>query len=533
MTATGKPAVPTRRTLLETIGLAGGSAVLYQAMTALGHAQESSFRAPPDFAGRPSNASIVILGAGLAGLVAAYELKRAGWQVRLLEFQDRPGGRNWTVRGGDRVEELGGFTQNVAFDQGQYFNPGPWRIPHHHHAVMHYCRKLGVALEPFVQVNHNAFLHNPRAFDGKPQRFREVQADFHGSIAELLAKAARAGALDQEVTSADRDILLAALRGWGALDADYAYRESLLTARRRGYAKPPGGGADAAPRASQPLARDALLRSGLWGSLAIGMLSDFQMTMFQPVGGMDRIGRAFAADLGPAITLNAQVMEIRQDSSGVAITWRDRASGRVEVARAGWCLCTLPLTVLGQMETLQVGNAMRAGIDALPYDAAAKVGLQFKRRFWEEDEAIFGGISYTAQSISQISYPANGMNQGGKGVLLAAYPYGGPAAFALSGMSPAERIERALEEGSRVHPQYRAEFETGFSVGWHRVPWILGCAATWTDDLRRQHYAALAAIDGRVALAGDHVSYLPAWQEGAVESGLDAAHRLHRRALGG
>ena len=523
----------TRRELLTMIGLSAGGAALYQAMTALGHAQESSFRAPPVLSGRPENASIVILGAGLAGMAAAYELRRAGWQVQVLEYQQRAGGRCWTVRGGDRFEEMGGFTQTAAFDQGLYFNPGPWRIPHHHHAVMHYCRRLNVALEPFVQVNHNALLHNPAAFDGKPRRFREVQADFHGNVAELLAKAVRQNALDQEISSEDRERLLTALRGWGALDADYAYRESLLTARRRGYAKAPGGGVNGAPQASLPIARDALLRSGLWRTLAVGMLSDFQMTLFQPVGGMDMIGRGFAADLGPAIRLNAQVMEIRQDGAGVAVTWQDRTEKTTQVTRAAWCLCTLPLTVLGQMETLQVGTAMRAGIDALPYDAAAKVGLQFKRRFWEEDEAIFGGISYTSQSISQISYPSTGFNQGAKGVLLGAYPYGGPAAFALSGLSPEERIERALEEGSKLHPQYRAEFETGFSVGWHRVPWMLGCAATWTDDLRRQHYAALAAIDGRVALAGDHVSYLPAWQEGAIQSGLDAAERLHRRALGG
>jgi monoamine oxidase len=523
----------TRRELLSVIGLSAGSAALYQAMTALGFAQDSSFRAPPALSGRPDNASIVILGAGLAGMVAAHELRRAGWQVQLLEYQDRAGGRCWTVRGGDRFEELGGFTQTAGFDQGLYFNPGPWRIPHHHHAVMHYCRRLNVALEPFVQVNHNALLHNTGAFDGKPRRFREVQADFHGNVAELLAKAVRQNALDQDITAEDRERLLTALRGWGALDADYAYRESLFTSRRRGYAKPPGGGVNGAPQSSTPIGRDALLRSGLWGTLAVGMLHDFQMTMFQPVGGMDMIARAFAADLGPAIRLNAQVMEIRQDASGVAVTWQDRTDKTPQVARAAWCLCTLPLTVLGQMETLQVGNAMRAGIDALSYDAAAKIGLQFKRRFWEEDEAIFGGISYTNQPISQISYPSTGFNRGGKGVLLGAYPYGGPAAFAISGLSPEERIERALDEGSRLHPQYRAEFETGFSVGWHRVPWMLGCAATWTDDLRRQHYAALAAIDGRVALAGDHVSHLPAWQEGAIQSGLDAAERLHRRALGG
>lgn len=525
-----------RRDLLQLIGAAGGAGVLYQAMTTLGFAQESGFRAPPELPGRVNGSSILILGAGWAGLVAAHELRKAGWQVQVLEYQDRPGGRAWTVRGGDQYTELGGFAQTCRFDQGQYLNPGPWRIPHHHYAILHYARQLKVPLEPFVQVNRNALLHNARAYGGKPMRWREIEIDFYGHTSELLAKAVNSKALDQEITGDDAQALLAALRSWGALDQNDAYRESLLTADRRGYAKDPGGGVDAAPRPSKPLDRGELFQSGLWRSLSIGLLTEFQTTMFQPVGGMDTIAHALARELEPLIRLNAHVTEIRQDGQGVQVTWRDRAQGadaQPQIARADWCICTIPLTVLSQMPVLQVGNAMRDGIDAIPYDASAKIGLQFKRRFWEEDEAIFGGISYTSQSISQISYPSHGMNMGGKGVLLAAYPYGGPAAFEITGLSPEQRIERALEEGSRLHPQYRAEYENGFSVGWHRVPWILGCAGSWTDALRERHYASLAAIDGRLALAGEHISYIPAWQEGAILSGLDAAQRIHRRAVGG
>jgi monoamine oxidase len=177
---------------------------------------------------------------------------------------------------------------------------------------------------------------------------------------------------------------------------------------------------------------------------------------------------------------------------------------------------------------------MRAAIDAISYDASAKVGLQFRRRFWEEDEAIFGGISYTDLPISLISYPSTGYLSGGKGVLLGAYPYGGVYAYELTALPPEERVRRAVEWGAQLHPrQYRQEFETGISVGWHRVPWTLGCAGHWTETLRDEYYADLCAIDGRVLLAGEHASYLPAWQEGAILSSLDAVSRLHRRVVGG
>ena len=94
-----------------------------------------------------------------------------------------------------------------------------------------------------------------------------------------------------------------------------------------------------------------------------------------------------------------------------------------------------------------------------------------------------------------------------------------------------QNYAKAVEYGSRIHPQYRQEFENGVAVAWHRVPSAMGCFGLWTDDTRAEHYDNLCAFDGRIVLAGEHASYLPAWQEGAVTSSLDAIGRLHRRAL--
>ena len=159
-----------------------------------------------------------------------------------------------------------------------------------------------------------------------------------------------------------------------------------------------------------------------------------------------------------------------------------------------------------------------------------KVGLQFKRRFWEEDEHIYGGISYTNLPILNIGYPSTGYHSGGKGVLLGAYIWG-PHAMEFTAMSPAERVRKAVEYGSQIHPQYPAEFDNGVAVAWHRSPFTMGCFGIWSDAARAAHYDDLCRVDGRIALAGEHASFITAWQEGAVTSALDAVGRLHQRAV--
>src|SRR5262249_9518725 len=160
-------------------------------------------------------AKVLVLGAGLAGLVSAYELQRAGYDVTVLEYNQRAGGRSWTLRGGDEYTELGGARQRCGFDPGLYFNPGPWRIPYHHHALLAYGRRVTAPLEPFTQLNVNAYLHAHAAFGGKPQRFRHVHSDYQGHVAELLGKAINRGHLDAEVGAEDKEKLLASLRAYG------------------------------------------------------------------------------------------------------------------------------------------------------------------------------------------------------------------------------------------------------------------------------------------------------------------------------
>src|ERR1700730_6534822 len=226
---------PSRRDLLRMIGVTAGGAAMYQAMSSLGFAADSPYRGAIELQGAPAGASVLILGAGIAGMCAAYELRNAGYQVQVLEFNGRAGGRNWSLRGGDSYTELGGLTQQCRFDKDLYINPGPWRIPYHHRGMLNYCKRLGVPLEAFVQVNYNAYLHNSRAFGGKPRRYR--------------------------VSKEDREKLLESLQAWGALDRNYSYVASSSSSERRGYLKHPGGGLTARPIPSEPIGLGDILNS--------------------------------------------------------------------------------------------------------------------------------------------------------------------------------------------------------------------------------------------------------------------------------
>jgi monoamine oxidase len=323
-------------------------------------------------------------------------------------------------------------------------------------------------------------------------------------------------------------MLLDALRQWGALDQNDVYKAGPRTSARRGFERDPGGGVNAEPIPSEPLAFKEIVRSRVWQRLAEGDQYDHHSAIFQPVGGMDMIAKAFAREVGDLITYNAKVTTIKQDERRVTVSYLNAKKGGAPLtATADWCLCTIPLSVLGQIE-MNVGAPMTRAINAVPYSPSLKVGLQFKRRFWEQDDLIYGGISYTDLPNAVIAYPSSGYASAGKGVLLGAY-VSGVEAYEFASLAPPDRVAKVLEYGAQVHPQYTAEYENGVSVAWHRVPWTLGCAGSWTDATRKEHYQNLCAIDGRIALAGEHASYVNAWQEGAVLSALDAISRLHQR----
>ena len=462
-----------------------------------------------DLAGRVSGVRVLILGAGLTGLTVGYELGKVGYDCRVLEARPRPGGRVFTVRRGT-VSEEDGPTQTAAFDDGLYFNAGPMRISHHHETTLAYCRELQVPVEVFVADAESAYLYQTRSstLAGRRIRLREARADFDGYIAELLSKALSQAQLDQPLTADDREKLLAYLRRLGALDQQRQYRGS---PRRSGYED-----------RSAPIPLHDLLGANIDFYLGIDWSS--QPAMFQVTGGMDQLPAALARRLGNRVVHRAAVREIRQNDRGVWAIYTDK-DGQSRRVDADYCVCTIPLPVLSELQK-DLSQPVQSAISAASYDGAGKIGLQFRRRFWEQDDAIYGGRSWTDQEIGQIIYPSHGF-QGRKGVLVG---YFLDFKRTMRARAHAERQRIALEEGARIHPQYPAEFETAFSVSWTRVPLSRG---SWRSETAKAHeaLAPLRQPDGRVHFAGDYMTNMSSWMQGAFESAREVAMAIHTRAL--
>ncbi|MCC5885350.1 MAG: flavin monoamine oxidase family protein [Gammaproteobacteria bacterium] len=468
---------------------------------------------------RGARRRVVILGAGVAGLVAAYELDRAGYDCVVLEASHRPGGRVLTLRGGDIVDEVG-HRQVCHFDRDPalYFNAGAARIPADHVALLQYCRELQVPLEVFVNDNRNALVHDDRLFGGRPVRAREFITDARGFVSELLAKSVFSERLSQPFDAPDAERLLDFIRAYGDLDSNHFYRGSSRAGYRQGGFIVPG-------ERKQPLDFTALLHSDFWRyQMHWAESNDQAATMMQPVGGMDAIIDAFMGRVGRLVTLNAIVRRIHLEHQGVRVAYA--VNGQEQRLRADYCINSIPTHLTAGLDH-NFPRDYVAALRVVERGKLFKIGLQAKERFWEA-ERIYGGISWTNQDITQIWYPPGGFHSP-KGILLGAYTFGDAGGEKFANMTPAQRIDVAIEQGERLHPGYRGYIENGVSVPWHRMNHMLGCSARWRPEDRRLHYARLQQPVGAHYMVGDQISYHPGWQEGAVRSAHFALADIDRR----
>lgn len=446
---------------------------------------------------------VLVVGAGLAGLSAAYELTRAGHDVTVLEARTRAGGRVYTMR--------------EPFSDGLYAEAGAMFIPGTHAHTRGYAEEFGLKLDPFRQPSEwqLAYMRGRRVKykHGEPVAWpyeltpEEKQLGRPGMWGKY-----RPAEVFEELGDPSAPLWsAAALKKFD----DISFAEFI---RRRG----------ASPEAV------ALLTHG-WGALwGEGMASVSALAVLRDTwhqldsgqrhrirGGNDLLPKAFAARLAERIRYGSEVTRVEQDARGVRV--HARRAGASEAHAADYLVCAVPFSVLRRVEVSPpFSEGKQRAVAGLPYFSAARVSLQLRRRFWA-DEGL-GGFAGTDLSIGEVFDMTS--NQEGRRGILQAYA-GGRDARRIAAMGEGERVGFVLGEMEKVFPGARAHFEGGASKCWDEDPYSRGASSWYRPGQMAELWPHVAPPEGRVHFAGDHTSAWMRWMNGALQSGRRAAREIN------
>ncbi|MGI8330880.1 NAD(P)/FAD-dependent oxidoreductase [Actinomadura scrupuli] len=446
---------------------------------------------------------VLIIGAGMAGLVAAYELARQGHDPILLEAQSRVGGRVHTLR---------------SFAPGLYAEAGAMRIPRVHDLTLAYCRRFGLRLRPFTMDNPDSLVY----IQGRRLTMRELNAHPDRLDFDLAAHERGRTYNDLWGTATEEIRELYRQEGEFALDrlcAEYDRYSIRSFLQERGFS----------PGAIELYGIMSFRESNL-NAAVIEQFREIIGRAFEDmqeiVGGADQLPRAFYQEISDRVRLGHEVHAIEQNDEEVVLHVRT-AAGRTRL-RADYAICTIPFSVLRDIEVIPAfSRPKQRAIRELNYNASTKILFQVRERFWERTDGIVGGTTVTDLPIRRICYPSYSDPDERRAVLLASYTWGQDA-LRWGAMSPERRIEQALEDVAKIHPQIREVFEFGASHAWYDDPFAAGAFALFEPHQQTALHAHILEPEGRVHFAGEHCSLWHAWIEGALESGLRAAHAVHR-----
>ncbi|WP_221349919.1 flavin monoamine oxidase family protein [Streptomyces beigongshangae] len=476
---------------------------------------------PPIAADGGESKRIAIVGAGIAGLVAAHELEGLGHQVEIFEAAARIGGRVHTHRFGTGTD-------------APFVELGAMRIPAHHTLAMRYITRLGLAdrKRPFktLLAEADTYLRVGAGYTRVRDAAEALVGHYFrdpvhsGYRRETLLFAAWLTTVIDAIAPSDlrrsiRADLDACLLGLLERTGVHAYLSADRKADLHAFFQ------------AHPEVRSAC--SGALRSFLGDILTETSSELVQLSGGMGQLVDRLAATLDGLIRRRHEVVGLNAREHDVLMTVRRQ--GRVRTERRDYVLCTMPFSVLRRIHLQGIDSDKLAAIRGTVYCPATKVAFLCREPFWSH-EGITGGASFSAGLVRQTYYPAVEGDPRRGAALLASYTIGDDA-DRLAGMTAAVRHETVRRELGRMHPEL---LEPGMvldavSLPWGRHRWSAGgCAIRWDGDASTSELQRMRAArpQNRLFFAGEHCSSKPAWIDGAIESALTAVGQIAQHRSG-
>ncbi len=452
---------------------------------------------------------IIIVGAGISGLVAASLLKEAGHKVTILEANNRIGGRIYTIR--------------EPFSRGLYFNAGPMRIPDTHKLTLAYIRKFKLPLNLFINKTASDIIYT----NNIKKRL---------SIFEKNPSILGYPILEREKGKTAEELMLEVLepilnyikkdpnKNWSIVEKKYkAY--SLGTFLTEYYSD------GAIDMIGVLLDMEAYMGMSLIEVLREMVFFTSTTKYYEITGGMDALPKAFLSQLNENIFMRYKVEKIIQENSKVMMQVNHEQTIERFMVTGDVAIVTIPFSALRFVE-IQPYNLFsyykRRAIRELNYIAATKIAIEFKSRFWEK-AGQYGGKSITDLPIRFTYYPSYGIHTPGAATVLASYTWADEA-LTWDSLPDRERIRYALKNLAEIYGEIvYSEFVTGTSFSWSQNPYSCGAFTAFEPGQELELFPYITPPSGKVHFAGEHTTLTHGWMQGAIESGIRVAHEVNEK----